>query len=246
MIKGKTALVTGANRGIGLSIVKKFLENQCNVIACTRKSDAESLKNLNELNNEFPKKIKIYSFDLKGLDENNSSLNKLLEENKNIDILINNAGQNHVALFLMTKIEKFKEIFDINFFSHLVITKKIIKLMMKSKKGSIINISSNAASESDIGRSAYATSKASVVTFTKILAKELGNYNIRVNSISPGMTNTDMMRSGISEKIISETINKIPLKRVAEPNEIANVCVFLASDYASYITGENINCTGGY
>ena len=118
--------------------------------------------------------------------------------------------------------------------------------MMKNKCGSIINIASNAAWEADIGRSAYAASKASMITFTKILAKELGNYGIRVNSISPGLTNTNMMSDGISEKVISEAINKIPLKRVAQPEEIANTCLFLASDLASYISGENISVTGGY
>ena len=180
------------------------------------------------------------------LKEDDLTLTKILDENKKIDILVNNAGQNHVALFLMTKIKKFKEIFEINFFSQLVITQKIIKNMIKNKKGSIINIASNAATEADAGRSAYASSKASIITFTKILARELGSFGIRVNSISPGLTNTDMMNSGITEKIMSETINKIPLKRVAQPDEIASTCFFLASDSSSYITGENINVTGGY
>ena len=246
MIKNKTVLITGANRGIGLAIVEKFVKNECNIIACSRKGNDISLKKLNEISNKFPNKIKIYNFDLTKTNEIEESCNKILEENKKIDILINNAGQNHVALFLMTKIQKFKEIFEVNFFSHLVITQKIAKNMIKNKTGSIINIVSNAASEVDIGRAAYATSKASIITFTKILAKELGNYGIRVNSISPGLTNTDMMNDGISEKIMSETIKKIPLKRVAQPDEVANTCLFLASDLSAYITGENIYITGGY
>jgi 3-oxoacyl-[acyl-carrier protein] reductase len=246
MIKNKTVLITGANRGIGLAIVEKFVKNECNIIACSRKGNDISLKKLNEISNKFPNKIKIYNFDLTKTNEIEESCNKILEENKKIDILINNAGQNHVALFLMTKIQKFKEIFEVNFFSHLVITQKIAKNMIKNKTGSIINIASNAASEVDIGRAAYATSKASIITFTKILAKELGNYGIRVNSISPGLTNTDMMNDGISEKIMSETIKKIPLKRVAQPDEVANTCLFLASDLSAYITGENIYITGGY
>jgi len=246
MIEDKTALITGANKGIGLAIVKKFVNNGCNIIACTRKNDEVSLKELNEISSKFPQKIKIYTFDMIELKEDDLTLTKILDENKKIDILVNNAGQNHVALFLMTKIKKFKEIFEINFFSQLVITQKIIKNMIKNKKGSIINIASNAATEADAGRSAYASSKASIITFTKILARELGGLGIRVNSISPGLTNTDMMNSGITEKIVSETINKIPLKRVAQPDEIASTCFFLASDSSSYITGENINVTGGY
>ena len=246
MIEDKTALITGANKGIGLAIVKKFVNNGCNIIACTRKNDEVSLKELNEISSKFPQKIKIYTFDMIELKEDDLTLTKILDENKKIDILVNNAGQNHVALFLMTKIKKFKEIFEVNFFSQLVITQKIIKNMIKNKKGSIINIASNAATEADAGRSAYASSKASIITFTKILARELGGLGIRVNSISPGLTNTDMMNSGITEKIVSETINKIPLKRVAQPDEIASTCFFLASDSSSYITGENINVTGGY
>lgn len=246
MIESKTALITGANKGIGLAIVKKFVNNGCNIIACTRKNDEVSLKELNEISSKFPQKIKIYTFDMIELKEDDLTLTKILDENKKIDILVNNAGQNHVALFLMTKIKKFKEIFEVNFFSQLVITQKIIKNMIKNKKGSIINIASNAATEADAGRSAYASSKASIITFTKILARELGSFGIRVNSISPGLTNTDMMNGGITEKIMSETINKIPLKRVAQPDEIASTCFFLASDSSSYITGENINVTGGY
>ena len=246
MMKNKTVLITGANRGIGLAIVEKFLKNECNIIACSRKDDEISLKELNESSKKFPNKIKIYRFDLGKIDDVENACNKILAENNNIDVLINNAGQNHVALFLMTKIQKFKEIFEVNFFSQLVITQKIIKNMIKNKTGSIINIASNAASEVDIGRAAYATSKASIIIFTKILAKELGSYGIRVNSISPGLTNTDMMGEGISEKIMTETISKIPLKRVAQPEEIANTCFFLASDLSSYITGENISVTGGY
>lgn len=246
MIKDKTVLVTGANRGIGLSIVEKFIKNDCNIIACSRKDDEISLEKLNALKKNFPKKIKIYCFDLNKTSDVEASCNKILEENTKIDILINNAGQNHVALFLMTKIQKFKDIFEVNFFSHLLITQKIAKNMIKNKSGSIINIASNAATEHDIGRSAYATSKTSIISFTKILAKELGSYGVRVNSISPGLTNTDMKNEGISEKVLLDTINKIPLKRIAEPEEVANTCLFLASDLSSYITGENICVTGGY
>ena len=128
MIKNKTVLITGANRGIGLAIVEKFVKNECNIIACSRKGNDISLKKLNEISNKFPNKIKIYNFDLTKTNEIEESCNKILEENKKIDILINNAGQNHVALFLMTKIQKFKEIFEVNFFSHLVITQKIAKI----------------------------------------------------------------------------------------------------------------------
>ena len=146
----------------------------------------------------------------------------------------------------MTKIEKIREIFEINFFSTLIITQKIVKNMIKSKKGSIINVSSNAAYEADAGRSGYASSKSALITFTKVLSKELGGLGIRVNGVAPGLTQTRMMNDGLSEKIIKETLDKIPLKRAATPEEIAKVISFLASDSSSYVTGEIINITGGY
>ena len=173
-------------------------------------------------------------------------MEKVLLENEKIDILVNNAGINHTALFLMTKIEKIREIFEVNFFSNLILTQKILKKMIKQKKGSIINIASNAAQESDSGRSGYAASKSALITLTKVLSKELGSLGIRVNAVAPGLTETRMMKDGLSDKILQETLNKIPLKRAANPEEIAKLVSFLGSDLSSYITGEVINITGGY
>ena len=118
--------------------------------------------------------------------------------------------------------------------------------MIKNKKGSIVNIASNAAIECDQGRSAYASSKASLIAFTKVLSKELGSYNIRVNAVAPGLTKTEMMEKDISKKIIEEVVKRVPLNRPAEPNEIANVIMFLASDMSSYVNGEVVSVTGGY
>ena len=146
----------------------------------------------------------------------------------------------------MTSIDKIKEIFDINFFSQLKLTQKLMKIMIKNKKGSIINISSNAAVECDAGRVGYASSKAALIAFTKVLSKELGSFNIRVNAIAPGLTNTKMMGKDISRKVIEEAIKRVSLKRPAEPEEISDVVAFLASDLSSYITGEVIFVTGGY
>ena len=146
----------------------------------------------------------------------------------------------------MTPIKKIKEVFDINFFSHLKLTQRLMKILIKNKKGSIINISSNAADECDAGRLAYAASKSALIAFTKVLSKELGSFNIRVNAIAPGLTNTDMMGKDVSKKILDSAINRIALKRVAEPDEISNVALFLASDLSSYVSGEVIFVTGGY
>ena len=133
-----------------------------------------------------------------------------------------------------------------DFFSTFLFSQYIVKLMIKNKSGSIINISSNAAKECDAGRVGYASSKAALIAFTKVLSKELGSFNIRVNAIAPGLTNTKMMGKDVSRKVIEEAIKRVALKRPAEPEEISDVVVFLGSDLSSYISGEVIFVTGGY
>ena len=131
-------------------------------------------------------------------------------------------------------------------FSHLFLTQKIMKIMIKNKKGAIINVASNAAIECDLGRAGYASSKAALIAFTKVLSKELGSFNIRVNAVAPGITKTDMMDKDVSKKIIDEAIKRVPLKRAAEPDEISDVILFLASDMSRYVNGEVVFATGGY
>jgi len=246
MLKNKLALVTGANRGIGLSILKKFSENGANIIACTREKNEKFEELIFDISKTHKNKIIPIYFDLSKENEIEQGIKKINSLSNNVEIIVNNAGINQVSLFQMTPIEKIKEIFDINFFSHLRLTQKLMKIMIKNKKGSIINISSNAAQECDAGRVGYASSKAALVAFTKVLSKELGNFNIRVNAVAPGLTNTEMMKKDISEKIIEEAIKKTALKRPAEAEEISNTVMFLASDLSRYITGEVIFVTGGY
>jgi len=245
LLKGKTAVVTGCNRGIGKSILEKFSENGANCIACIRKSNTEFenyCKNLSTKNNA---KIDIVSFDLSDKDEVSEGIKKIFKINKKIDILVNNAGILFNSLFQMTSETKLKEIFQINFFSHITLAQLISREMVKNKAGSIIFISSTSAERNDIGRFAYSSTKAAISSTTRVLAKELGNYKIRVNSICPGLTNTDMSKLNTKENFLKEELNKISLKRLAEPNEIADVAVFLASDLSSYITGQNIIVDGG-
>ncbi len=246
MLKGKTVLITGSNRGIGYSILETFSKNGANIIACLRKPNNKLENEFNNISKKYNNDIKIFCFDLNNENEVLKGSQEILNLNQNIDVLVNNAGINNVALFQMTPIKKIREVFEINLFSHMILTQKIIKNMIKNKKGSIINISSNAATECDVGRSAYASSKSALISFTKVLSKELGPYNIRTNAIAPGLTNTNMMDKDISKKIIEETIKKIPLKRPGTPEEISNVALFLASDLSSYINGETIYVTGGY
>ena len=246
LLKGKIALITGSNRGVGLSILKKFSENGAEVIACARSESEEFEKMIFDISKKYKNKITPVYFDLRKENEITQGLEKIETISNKIEIIVNNAGVNQVSLFQMTSIDKIKEVFDINFFSHLKLTQRLMKILIKNKKGSIINISSNAAEECDAGRSAYASSKAALIAFTKVLSKELGSFNIRVNAIAPGLTNTDMMGKDVSKKILDAAINRVALKRPAEPEEISDVVMFLASDLSSYVSGEVVFVTGGY
>ena len=243
ILKGKTAVITGCNRGIGKSILTKFSEQGANSIACVREKNKEFQDFCKSLEENYKIKINIICFDLSKKNELTEGIKKILEENKKIDILVNNAGILFNSIFQMTSEKKLAEIFDVNFFSHISLTQKISREMMKNKNGSIIFISSTSAKRNDIGRFAYSSTKA--CSSTAQSRKELGIYNIRVNAICPGLTKTDMSDKQTREDFKHEELNKISLKRLAEPDEIANVAVFLASELSSYITGQDIIVDGG-
>lgn len=246
MLKDKVSLITGCNGGIGISLVKKFSENGSDIICCVRKKTKEFEKEINEISKKNNNSIIPIYFDLNNENEILEAIKQIYSLNKEIDILVNNAGVDQVSLFQMTTKEKIKEVFQVNFFSILSLTRGLLKIFIKNKKGSIINISSNAATECDAGRAIYSASKSALNSFTKSLSKELGNFNIRVNAIAPGLTATKMIEKGINKKIIEDTIKKIPLKKIAQPQDIANVVLFLASDLSKYVNGEIIYVTGGY
>lgn len=246
ILKNKTALITGSNRGIGLATLIKLSENGADIIACAREKNTEFEKKISEISKNNKNTITPIYFDLNKEEEIEMGLKKIEKISNTIEIIVNNAGINQMSSFQMTSLKKVKEVFQVNLFSNFLITQKLMKILIKNRKGSIINISSNAAYECDAGRSAYSASKSALIAFTKVLSKELGSFNIRVNAIAPGLTKTDMINDKISKKLIDETINRIPFKRAANPEEISNVILFLASDLSSYITGEIINVTGGY
>jgi len=245
LLKGKTAVVTGCNRGIGKKILEIFSENKATVFACVRNVDEEFKSFLNELTKKFNNQIIPIQFDL--IDENKIKVaaNDILASNKPIDILVNNAATIHTALFQMTSIKKLKEMFEINLFSQTIFTQYILKSMIKNKKGSIVYISSSSALDGNEGRSAYSSTKAAIITQAKVLSRELGVHNIRVNSIAPGLTDTDMMKENHKKEIVNEIISRTSLRRIADPKEIANIVLLLSSDLTSYITGQNIRVDGG-
>ena len=159
--------------------------------------------------------------------------------------MVNNAGAIQTSLFQMTSLKDVKEIFEINFFAQTIFTQFIIKSMVKKKSGSVIYISSSSATDGNIGRNAYASSKAAINSQAKVLSKELGVYNIRVNVISPGLTDTDMMSKNTPKNIQENVIANTSLKRIGKPEEIANTALFLSSEMSNYITGQIIRVDGG-
>ena len=241
----KNIIVTGANRGIGAEIVNNLHKNGANVICCSRKVDKElEQKNL-EINKAHGNKLYNFFFYLFNYTVVVDAANNICKKFDRIDGLVNNAGINHVALFLMDKIEDIKNVFQINFFSQLVFSNIVIKKMMVKKSGSIIFISSKAATDAVPGRLAYSTSKSSLITTTKILSKELGRYKIRVNAIAPGVIDTDMTNTQLNKDDINNILKTIPLKKIGTTKNISDLVTFLCSEESDYINGQLIKIDGG-
>ena len=245
LLKNKTAVITGCNRGIGIEILKTFSENGADIFACVRNIDDKFILLIDEVKKQYKNKIILLEIDLSDQEKVKNCAKKILESNKPIDILVNNAGTITTSLFQMTSSNKLRELFEINFFSQSTFTQYLVKSMIKNKKGNIINISSSSAIDGDQGRSAYAASKAALITQSKVLSRELGKHNIRVNIVAPGLTETEMMTQNHSKDLINETIKKISLNRTGKPSEIANVVLFLSCSLSSYITGQVLRVDGG-
>jgi 3-oxoacyl-[acyl-carrier protein] reductase len=245
LLQGKTAVITGCNRGIGKKILEVFSENGANIFACVRKIDEQFSNLINSLSKK--KKIKIFPFEINFEDSESikETAKLILQQNVPIDILINNAAIIENSLFQMTSIKNLKKIFEVNFFSQSIFTQFILKSMTKNRNGSIVYISSSSAMDGNIGRNAYSSSKAALISQAITLSREVGSLGIRVNTIAPGLTDTDMMQQNTPFNIKKEVISKLSLKRVGKPIDIANVALFLSSDLSDYITGQTIRADGG-
>ena len=245
LLKNKNTVITGCNRGIGKEIVRVFAENGANIWACVREESGTFSKYINNLEQKHSIRINPVYFDFSDEEQIKTGVKTIKETKEPVDILVNNAGVIFTALFQMTSMQKLKEMFEINYFSQMLLTQYISRIMMRQKSGSIINISSSAAIEGNEGRTGYASAKAAMITSTKVLAKELAPYNIRVNAVAPGLTQTEMMVNSTPEDALKETLNRICMKRVGQPEEIANSVLFLASDLSSYITSQVLRVDGG-
>ena len=246
LLKDKVAVVSGASGDIGKKILEKFSNEGSNIYALVRniedKEFIEFTENLKKKNNN---KISIIHLDLEKEETIKSSFDLIKKDNTSIDILVKNAGTVTNSLFQMTSLKSLRNIFEINFFSQFLLTQIYLKLLNKSKKGSIIFVSSNSANENPVGRSAYSASKAALNSLTKTISKEMGVKNLRVNAVLPGLTDTKMAKNFTKDDAIDEYLNKVALKRIAKTSEIANVIAFLASDKSSYINGQLITIDGG-
>ena len=245
LLKNKTAVVTGCNRGIGKKILEVFSANGATVFACVRNISKEFKSSVDEIEKNTKNKIIPIQFDLSNESQIKEAANSILSSNKSIEILVNNAAMIHTAIFQMTSIKKLKEVFEIDFFSQTNFTQYILKSMVKNKKGSILYISSSSALDGNEGRSAYSSAKSAIITQSKVLSRELGVHNIRVNTIAPGLTDTDMMKKNTTQETIKDVLSRVSLRRIASTEEIANTALFLSSDLSSYITGQVIRVDGG-
>lgn len=244
MLTGKTAIITGSNRGIGLATVEVFAEQGAAVWACARAQSDEFEGRLKEIAGKNATPITPVYFDVSDEAAVKNAMKMIGKESKSIDILVNNAGISVERLFSMTSFEMMQKTLEVNFLSQVRLAQLASRYMMKARVGSIVNVASVAGIESEQGGIAYGSSKAAVLFATKTMALELGSYGIRVNAVSPGFIETDMWEgrnSEIRDKILRET----PLQRQGKPREVANAILFLASDMSSYITGENIVIDGG-
>jgi len=243
LLQGKIAIITGASRGIGKSIAKSFIAQGATVAFTYRSSEEKAI----ELEKELTASggvAKGFKSDASKMADAESLVKEVLEAFGTIDIVVNNAGITDDTLLMRMSEEQWDRVINVNLKSCFNLTKSVLKTMLKARFGSIINISSVVGVQGNAGQANYAASKAGILGFTKSIALELGSRNIRCNAIAPGFIETEM-----TAKLDSDTVegwrNSIPLKRGGTPEDVANACIFLASDMSSYVTGQTLNVCGG-
>ena len=239
----KVVLITGGTRGIGKSVAERFAKEGYNLVLnyVSENTDIESIKNNFK---EYGNEVLILKADVSKFDECENLVKETISKFGKIDVLVNNAGITKDGLIAMMKEEAFDRVIDINLKGTFNMTRNVVPYMMKKRCGNIVNISSVVGVAGNAGQSNYAASKAGIIGFTKSLAKELSARNIRVNAVAPGFIDTDMT-SVLTDKVKENIYAQIPLKRMGDAKEVANVIYFLSNDESSYITGQVINVDGG-
>ena len=243
LLNKKTVLITGASRGIGKGIATVFAEHGANVVF-TYSASVDAANALETELNALGVQAKGYQSDAADFEQAQKLVENVLTDFSTIDVLINNAGITKDNLLMRISEDDFDKVIEVNLKSVFNLTKAVQRTMLKQRHGSIINMSSVVGVKGNAGQSNYAASKAGIIGFSKSVALELGSRNIRCNVIAPGFIETEMTAK-LSEEVVAGWRAGIPLKRGGTPNDVANACVFLASDLSSYITGQVINVDGG-
>lgn len=244
MLSNKIAVITGAAGGIGLACLDLFCKNHAEVYAFVREERPDFTDHVSQLINQGAI-VHVIECDMGSESSVKEAARALTKYTRTVDILINNAGvvlEN--STYQMTSMDRIKQVFEVNFFGQAVLTQYISRIMSRNKSGSIVNVSSFAAIDGISGNFEYCTSKAAMIGAVKELAIEFGSFGIRVNAVAPGITKTKMA-DNMSEQLHYDTLARCIMKRDAEPVEIANAILFLASDMSSYITGQILRVDGG-
>ncbi|WP_069660755.1 3-oxoacyl-[acyl-carrier-protein] reductase [Arcticibacter eurypsychrophilus] len=243
LLEGKTALITGASKGIGRKIAEKFAEHGANV-AFTYLSSVEKGLALEQELLLGGTIIKGYRSDASKFDQAEQLINDVVADFGTIDIVVNNAGITKDGLLMRMTEQQWDDVLEVNLKSVFNITKAASKIMMKNRKGVFINMSSVVGIQGNAGQGNYSASKAGIIGFSKSMAKELGSRNIRTNVVAPGFIKTEMTEV-LDPKVVAAWEQNIPLKRAGETEDVANACLFLASDLSAYLTGQVLSVDGG-
>ena len=243
LLEGKTALITGAGRGIGKAIAMRFAQEGAN-IAFTDLSIDENVKATEEEIAALGVKVKGYASNAANFEDTHKVVEQIKEDFGVIDILVNNAGITRDGLMMRMTEQQWDMVINVNLKSAFNFTHAITPIMMRQKSGSIINMSSVVGVSGNAGQANYSASKAGMIGLTKSMAKEIGSRGIRVNAIAPGFIITDMT-GALSEEVRTQWAQQIPLRRGGTPEDVANVALFLASDLSSYVSGQVVHVCGG-
>ena len=243
LLEGKTALITGASRGIGKAIAHRFALEGCNIAITNIADDEEFQTTIKELG-ALGIKAKGYVSNAAKYDDSQRVVDEVVKDFSKIDILINNAGITKDTLLMRMTEDQWDSVIAVNLKSVFNLTKAVLMPMIKQKGGSIVNMSSVVGVSGNAGQSNYSASKAGIIGFTKSIAKEVGSRNIRCNAIAPGFILTEMTEK-LPEDVKKDWAEKIPLRRGGTPDDVANTALYLASDLSSYVTGQTIHVCGG-
>lgn len=245
MLRNKHVVITGCNRGIGLAILDICARNGADIWVCVRIANEGFNCHCQRLMQQYGINIRRIIFDLTDGESIKKAAKEILSDRLPIDGIVNNAGTvGENRLFTMTSMKQIREVFEVNFFGPMQFSQFLLKNMIQNRSGSIVNISSVAALDGEPAQFEYVSSKAAVLGATRKLASELGPFGIRVNSVAPGITETDMVKN-MDSGVMDKTLDRTALHRMAHPSEVAETVAFLLSERSSYITGQVIRVDGG-